>query len=240
MLLSSDILQYLKRTTRAFRWKEVGGLENLNDNYAELTWDTNFDPNEIDLQEDRFVFAIDLGDGVGNDYTVINIFKVELQSRAMIAKMKEFDSEASFFRLKQVGIYRSNSHSIEDVTKLLEGLIFDVFHEDIVRIVLEINFKGNVVIEKLNKHRKFYPDIIMHTLHSMSSQIFKPGVKIRSDNKEMFSRELRNLIKTKKVVSIDIKQSINFAFNNSLKGEEVREDIKRVAKELAKLIDCLI
>jgi hypothetical protein len=208
MLLASDVIQYLKRTSGNYRWKEVGGLENLNDNYAELTWLNDFDPNTLDLEEDRFVFAIDLGDGVGNDYTVINIFKVELQSKAMIRKIKEFEDEASFFRLKQVGMYRSNVHSIDDVSKLLEMLVFEVFHEDIVRIVLEINFKGNVIIEKLNKHRKFYPDIIMHTSHSMTSKVFKPGVKIRSDNKEMFSRELRKLVKAKRII-ITEKTTVN-------------------------------
>ncbi|MCK9575389.1 MAG: terminase family protein [Candidatus Pacearchaeota archaeon] len=200
MLLSSQILQYLKRTTKEFKWKEVDELEDLNDNYAELTWHPNFDPNEIDVDKDRFVFAVDLSDGVGSDSTVINIMKLELQSNAMIRKITEYSNESSFYRLRQVGMYRSNLHSIDDVAKILEALIFNVFHEDIVRIVLEINFKGNVIIEKLSKHKDYYPEIFMHTFHSVASQIFRPGVKIKADNKEMFSRELRNLIKNKRIV----------------------------------------
>lgn len=200
MLLSSGLLRFLKRTTTHYKWKELSGLEELDDNYAELTWHPSFDPDKIDLENDRYVLAVDLADGVGNDYSVINIFKLELQSGAMIRKTKDFNDESSFFRLRQIGMYRSNVHSIDDVSKILEMLVFNVFHEEITRIVMEINFKGNVVIEKLAKNRNFYPEIFMHTFHSMTSQIFRPGVKIKSDNKEMFSRELRNLIKNRRIV----------------------------------------
>lgn len=200
MLLSSQILSYLKRTTVNFRWKEVNGLEDLDDNYAELKWHPSFEPNDIDLENDRFVLAVDLSDGVGNDYSIINIFKLELQSPAMIRKTSDFNDEASFFRLRQVGIYRSNVHSIDDVSKILEMLVFNVFHEEIARVVMEINFKGNVVIEKMTKNKKFFPEIFMHTFHSITSQLYRPGVKIKSDNKEMFSRELRNLIRNKKII----------------------------------------
>jgi hypothetical protein len=199
MLLSSQILAYLKRTVTNFKWKEVVDLEDLDDNYAELTWHPSFDPNAID-KDDRFILAIDLGDGVGNDYSVINIFKLELQSRAMIKKISDFTDEASFFRLRQVGIYRSNVHSIDDVSKILELLVFNVFNEERARIVMEINFKGNVVYEKLSKNKNFYPEIFMHTFHSITSNVFRPGVKIKTDNKEMFSRELRNLIRLKKII----------------------------------------
>lgn len=200
MLLTSRILEYLKRTTKEYKWKEVEGFEELNDMYGELTWNPSFDPNAIDLENDRFIMAVDLGDGVGNDYSVINIFKIEMQSKAMIKKMKDYSDETGFFRLRQIGMYRSNVHSIEDVTKILEMLIFNVFHEEIVRVVMEINFKGNVVLERLSRNRNFYPEIFMHTFHSLTAQIYKPGVKIKTDNKELYSRELRNLIATKKII----------------------------------------
>lgn len=200
MLLTSNLLQYIQRTSSEFIWKEVNELEDLDDNYAELTWNKHFDPNSIAYDLDRYILAVDLGDGVGNDYTIINIFKIEIQSSAMIRKESNFSDESSFFRLRQVGLYKSNMHSIDDVAKILEELIFNVFNEEIARIVMEINFKGNVMIEKLAKNKKFYPEIFMHTFHSISSQVFKPGVRIKTDNKEMFSRELRNLIKNKRII----------------------------------------
>jgi len=200
MLLSSNILTYLKRINNEFKWKEVYALEDLDDNYNELRWDDKFDPNNIDSNTDRFVLSIDVGDGVGEDYTVCNIFKIEIQSLAMIRKIGTFENEASFFRLKQVGMWRSNTHSVEDFSKILSYIVFNVFNQDIVRIVLEINFKGSVIIEKLEKHDEFYPEIFIHSLHSLASNILKPGIKIKTDNKEMYSRELRNMIKNKKII----------------------------------------
>jgi hypothetical protein len=200
MLLSSEILLYIKRISKNFKWKELNGLDDLEDNYAELKWHPDFDPNRIDLKKDRFVMSVDIGDGIGSDYTVCNIFKLELQSFVQIRKIKDYEDESSFFRLKQVGIWRSNVYSVDDFSKILEALVFKVFQQDIVRIVLEINFKGNVVIEKVSRNSNYYPEIFMHTLHSLAAAIFKPGVKIKSDNKEMFSRELKNLIKTKRII----------------------------------------
>lgn len=200
MLLTSDVLMYIKRTSRNYKWKEVNELDDLNDNYAELKWHPDFNPNTINIDKDKFVFSIDVGDGVGNDYTVCNIFKLELQSLSMIRKIQTYEDESAFFRLRQVGMWRSNIHSVDDFSRILEALIFKVFHQDIVRVVLEINFKGNVVIEKLSRNPDYYPEIFMHTLHSLNAVILKPGVKVKSDNKEMYSRELKNLIKQKYII----------------------------------------
>lgn len=200
MLLSSDILTYLKRIKNEFKWKEINELEDLDDQYNELRWDDSFDPNNINPETDRFVLSIDLGDGVGEDYTICNIFKVEIQSLSMIRKIGTFENEASFFRLRQVGIWRSNTYSVEEFSNILSYLVFNVFNQNIVRIVLEINFKGSVVINRLERHEEYYPEIFIHTLHSLASNILKAGVKIKTDNKEMYSRELRNMIRSKKII----------------------------------------
>lgn len=200
MLLSSRILQYLKRIKKHYVWKEVDDFDDFEGAYDELRWHPDFDPNTIDKEKDKFVFAVDVGDGVGADYTVCNIFKIEIQSVAMIRKTQNIEDESSFFRLRQVGIWRSNTHSVDDFSYILEKLVFNVFNPDIVRIVLEINFKGNVIIEKLSRNRDYYPEIFMHTQHAASNNYLKPGVKIKSDNKEMYSRELKNLIKQKRLI----------------------------------------
>ena len=222
MLLNSQILLYLKRIAKKYVWKEVNDFDDFDGSYDDLKWEPKFDPNSINKKTDRFVFSIDMADGVGNDYTICNIFKIEPQSTSMIRKTSVISDESSFFRLKQVGMWRSNVHSVDDFCYILENLLYNVFSSDCVRVVLEINFKGNVVIEKMSKHRDYYPEIFMHTLHAAGNNFLKAGVKIRSDNKEMFSRELKNLIKNKRIVVNEIKtfeELSAFGLNKSGKYE---------------------
>lgn len=42
---------------------------------------------------------------------------------------------------------------------------------------------------------------------------------------------------SKKGSGVDIKQSINFAFNNSAKGNEIKAEMQRLYKDLAKFKD---
>ena len=83
---------------------------------------------------------------------------------------------------------------------------------------MEVNFKGNLVFERLSKNREFYPEIFLFTKHSMSNDTLKLGVKIQKDNKESYARELRNLIQTRKIVVNEHKtfeELSSFGINNA-------------------------
>jgi hypothetical protein len=205
MLLSPSIASYLKRIKKKFIWKEIDVLEDIGDPYGELVWDPLFDLDNINMNTDRFVVAIDLADGVGNDYTVCNIFKLELQSKAIIRKTKIVENEGSFYRLRQIGMWRSNVFSIEDFSRVLEQIIYNIFGANITKIVLETNFKGNIIIDRLAKHQDYFPEIFMYTLHSTGAVIQKQGVRIRSDNKELYAREMKNLIRSRRLVLLEEK-----------------------------------
>lgn len=199
MLINNELSQLITKLAHKYEWKEVDALYDLPYEYTELTWDKNFDPNNID-ETDQFVFAIDIADGIGGDFTVINIFRLESQSLAKIKQAKEVEGESSFIRLRQVGLYHCNNRSVDDVSKLLHLLLFKVFDQDHVRIVMETNFKGQVLYEKISANYDFYPEIFMHTRHSKVLQIRKPGVKITHENKEMYCRELRKILEQRKII----------------------------------------
>jgi hypothetical protein len=133
------------------------------------------------------------------------MFKLEPQSAAMVRKTRDWRDETSFFRLKQIGTFRSNTHSVDEVAKVLEILVFEVFNFENVSIVLEINFKGSIIADKLSRHRNYYPEIFLHTKHSINDDNLKQGVKIQKDNKEAYSRELRVLIQNKRIVLTDLR-----------------------------------
>ena len=136
----------------------------------------------------------------------------------MVRKSRDWNDETSFFRLYQVGMFRSNVHSVEESAKVLEILVFRTFHHEYCKIVMEVNFKGNVVYERLAKNHEFYPEIFLHTRHSVANETLKLGVKIQKDNKEAYSRELRTLIQAKKVVLTEkrtFEELSSFGINNA-------------------------
>lgn len=202
MLIDSDLATFIARVAKKYVWKEIPELFNLPFDYGDLKWYPDFDPTDID-ENDRFVFAIDVADGIGGDYTVINIMKLECQSRAKIRTTKEVDNEMSFFRLRQVGLFHSNMHSVEDVSRLLTLLIFKVFNPDLVRVVMETNFKGDLMYERVSAYPDFYEDIFMHTQHSKTGRYRKPGVKITGENRDMYCRELKKLIANRRIIITD-------------------------------------
>jgi hypothetical protein len=200
LLFDSHTLMLMKRTAKEFMCKETDPFLDYPDLNNNLKWLPSFDPGDSDNTDQSFVLAVDIGDGVGRDFSVINIFQLTPQSIAGVRKTRDFIDETSFFRLNQVGIFRSNVHSVEEMSKVLEILVFELFNFDKCKVVLEINFKGNIVFEKLSKNREFYPEIFLYTKQSIANDTLKLGVKIQKDNRETYCRELRTLVRDKKLV----------------------------------------
>src|SRR5690606_25507743 len=134
-----------------------------------LLWNPSF--SLYDIPDSKFVFSIDIADGAGKDYSIINIFIIEAMSKAAIRKMStdRIVDEASFFRLKQVGLFRSNKAGVDELAKICDILLFKVFNPDNVRISLEMNFKGDLFVEKISNNSEYYEEILLHTRHSIKT-----------------------------------------------------------------------
>ena len=65
----------MKRVSKHFECKETDAFIDYPDLNNQLKWLPSFDPGHRMHKESRFAFAIDIGDGVGRDYSVINIFQ---------------------------------------------------------------------------------------------------------------------------------------------------------------------
>lgn len=218
LLLSASTLNFMKRIARNYQHVELDDFLDYPDLQEALKWHPEYDPASRDIREEKIVFAIDIGDGVGRDYTVINIFRLEPKSRAMIRQTRDWTDETSFFRLKQIGMFRSNKLSVEEMAKCLEILVFDMYNHENIKVVMEINFKGNLVFERLSRNREFYPELFLYTRHSINNDQMKLGVKIQKDNKESYARELRNVLQHKRVVLTEVKtfeELSAFGINNA-------------------------
>ena len=206
LLFDSNTLMLMKRTCKEYKWVELDPFLDYPELNTALKWHPDFEPDrEFDEKADKFVMSVDLGDGVGRDYSVINIFKLEPKSPSKTRSTKDWADESASFKLKQVGMFRSNAHSVEEVSKVLEILTFELFHYESVKIVLEINFKGHAIIDRISKNRDYYPEIFLHTKHSVANDQLKIGVKLQKENRESYFREMRNLAKDRKIVVNEVR-----------------------------------
>ncbi len=216
MALDRITMKKISKFQTNYIWQEIDELEDEGIRYDKLVWDPKYRDFDFSM-DDKFIISVDISEGAGKDYSVINIFKVEEQSLAKIKTMRKFDDEGSFFRLRQIGVYRDNRTSIDDLSKILKVLVFEFFEEENVKIVLEMNHKGELIVNKLEQHRNYFPEIFIHTKHSMNADHLNIGVRLNKSNKPFFCSEMAYLIKSGRMVITEkasVLEALNFGIDN--------------------------
>jgi hypothetical protein len=160
-------------------------------NYDNLKWieDTNiFSFDEI--KNYHMVISVDLAEGLGQDYSVINFF------RLMMKDEKEWgtnlESVTDLFKLEQVGLFRSNIISIPELAELLYLLCFDVMNPNKLGVVLEVNMFGGELLGKMkdlfNGRNDFSSHIFFRYKHRADAVKTDIGIKLRQ-NKNLYVKE---------------------------------------------------
>lgn len=200
LLLGSNELKKIKANEVEYEWRDIDVLEDVGLPYDNFRWHPKFSLNTDTLSKNRFVLSIDLAGGGKGDFTVLNIFKVVPLPKKVIESMDDFQDESDFFGLLQVGIYRDNEIEVEDFKKILESLVVKFFNPENVRVLLEINFKGELLIDKLILNDDFPLEIFVHTKHTESARMRKPGIKYNEKNKMKYCEILRSQMRMNRVI----------------------------------------
>ena len=127
-LLSEQIIEFLLNNKKNYVYQELYELENkLRFSYKGLKWiddDDLFRP--IDRKIDKFVISVDISEGLGQDYSVINIFKIDKKDINLIEAQKlSYKSITDFVNLTQIGIFRSNLVSVKQLAEILYLIVFE-------------------------------------------------------------------------------------------------------------------
>ena len=113
-----------------------------------------------------------------------------------------------FFKIDQVAVFRSNEHVIEDFAKVLYILAIDIFYFENVKMIIEYNTYGTVLIQYLRsifpQTNDFDDDMIVRFRHRHDAKTLKPGIKLKSDNKAIFCQNFAKLYKTNRINITDI------------------------------------
>jgi hypothetical protein len=243
LLLGSNELRKIRRNETEYFWKEIECLHDSGISYENLLWHPKFDLEKCDLPGKKFVLSIDLSGGGSGDFTVINIFKVTPLPMEVMNRIDEFEDEADFFGLVQVGVFRDNEIKLEEFSKILQLMCTELFTVDRVKVALEMNFKGELLYDKLMQRDDFFDEMFLFTKHTESARVLKPGIKYNEKNKMKYCEMLRSLIKADRILINEKKWTVpelfTFGLNNrgTYSSQSGHDDVAMTLVNLPGLFD---
>jgi len=193
-LLSETLIDHMTKNKRTYEWEAFDEFSKLKFSYQDMKWlqdDEHFSP--IQRKNYKIIISVDISEGLGQDYSIINIFKLESKSKELIESQKhKYKSIVDFFCLRQVGLFRSNLISVQQLSELLYITAFEFFNPDNVKIVLEINAYGNELLAHLpnvfDGRNDYGSSIFFRFKHRADALEEKIGLKV-GDNKNILVKE---------------------------------------------------
>ena len=214
LLLSSDELKRLKRDEAEYIFHEFDDLDDLGLDYSQLKWHPDFDILDIEDSNKFFVFSIDLAEGIGRDHSIINIFELDSLTYEDIEKLESPGGITDFFSLRQVGLFRSNIHSIENFAKILYTMSVKIFDQENLRLVIEYNVYGAELMKNLitlyPTSNDFDEDCVVRYHHRVGAKVKQPGLRMNKDLKKIYCEKMKALVMSGKI-QLNERQSIQEA-----------------------------
>ena len=205
-LLNESLIDDLIKHKVDFKWEQIDDFDRkLRFSYKDLKWiddDTIFMP--IQRNTTRVIISVDISEGLNQDYSVINIFKIAPKPTDLIESQKmSYTNIVDFFRLEQIGIFRSNIISVKQLSELLYMIAFEYFNYDNVKIVLEVNTYGNELLAHLphvfDGNNNFGSFVFLRYKHRSDALEEKIGLKV-GDNKGLMVKDYQYLMENRSFV----------------------------------------
>lgn len=209
LLLSPGTMKNIRKNAKKFIWHDIEEFENAHiDTEGFLSFHPGFDIEEAGNEEKYYLFTVDIAEGNGGDYSVINMFEVEPLPDKDIEDYINPGAMYDFFRINQIGIFRSNEHPIEDFAKILYILALDVFNAENVKLIIEYNTYGSILLQYLSTvfpgRNEFEDELVLRFKHRHDAKSPKPGIRLKSDNKSVFCQNFKKFIEINRVKINDI------------------------------------
>lgn len=208
LLMDPVDLKKMRKRMQKYVHQELDEFENIGiDVEGFLKWDPNFDIEDARFSESFWLFDVDIAEGNGGDYSVINIFQISPMELKEIENVQNPGAMYDFFKLKQVARFRSNEHVIEDFAKVLYTLAIDIFYNENVKMVVEFNTYGTVLFQYLRtvfpQRNDFDEEMLIRFRHRHDARTLKPGIKLKADNKAIFCQNFSKLYKNNRIEITD-------------------------------------
>ena len=209
LLLSPQTMKIMRKNAKKFIWHDIEDFDNIHiDTKDCLGFHPDFDIDSAANSDKYYLFSVDIAEGNGGDYSVINVFEVEPMEDKDIEAFISPQAMYDFFKLNQVATFRSNEHPIEDFAKILYTLALDVFNPENVKMIIEFNTYGSILLQYLRTvfagRNDFEDEMVLRFKHRHDSRTLKPGLRLKSDNKSVFCQNFKKMVELNKMRVNDI------------------------------------
>jgi len=209
LLLSPGTMKQIRQSAKKFEWYDFEEFDNIHiDTKGYLAFHPDFDPEEAGSSGRYYLFSVDIAEGNGGDSSVINIFEVEPMEDKDIENFVSPGAMYDFFKLNQIGVFRSNEHPIEDFAKILYTLAIDIFNSENTKLIIEYNTYGSILIKYLSTvfpgRNDFEDEMILRFKHRHDARTLNPGIRLKSDNKSVFCQNFKKQIELNRIKINDI------------------------------------
>lgn len=167
-------------------------------------------PDLFDIREAKnyhIMYGLDLGEGLGQDYSVINIFRLMPKTPENIKKNKhKFANIYDYFKVEQIGIFRNNIYSLNEVAHIFYLLAFEIFDPEKSKAVLEYNTYGGEFLSHMknvfNQENEYSDAIFFRFKHRADDKIPKVGLKVKGgkDGKKLMVKDYQTTVKKGSII----------------------------------------
>jgi hypothetical protein len=204
LLMDPVDMKRMRKRMKKYVYHDLEEFENIGiDIEGFLAWDPDFDIEDARYSENYWLFDVDIAEGNGGDYSVINVFQISPMDLKEIELISNPGAMYDFFKLRQVARFRSNEHIIEDFAKVLYTLAIDIFYAENVKMIVEYNTYGTTLFNYLRtvfpQKNDFEDEMILRFKHRHDSRSLKPGIKLKADNKTIFCQNFAKLYKNNRI-----------------------------------------
>lgn len=177
-----------------YSWDNIEILNKLRFTYDEL----RFHPDFIHTERKKIygISTIDISEGLGQDYTVMNFFKLMIKDIEWL-KTHKIKNLYDAFYLKQIAIYQHNRLHPTELADLFYLLQFEYFDPEKWKCVFEVNGPGGRFYDALPKcfdQNNNYGDFIhVRYKHNQNNTFKRPGIKVTSNKKDQVKLYITNI-----------------------------------------------
>jgi hypothetical protein len=205
-LLNEAIIDELLKNKKHYLHEPIFEFDKkLKFSYTDLKWiddDNAFIP--LMRKDYKIVISVDISEGLGQDYSIINIFRVSEKPKDLIELQRpSYKSIVDFFRLEQIGIYRNNYISVKQLAELLYMIVFEYLNPDNCKVVVELNNYGNTLFAELphvfDGNNNYGSSVFVRYKHRADATEEKVGLKV-GENKNLMVKDYQDLMQTKAFV----------------------------------------
>ncbi|MCK9417052.1 terminase family protein, partial [Candidatus Dojkabacteria bacterium] len=207
LLFDTDQMNKFKTDSTEFEYVQFSKLDQkLHMPYNSLKWIKNrpdlFSP--ANMKKYHIVASIDLGEGLGQDYSVLNIFRLMPKNKEEIELTAErLGNVHEYFYLEQIGLFRVNNWSVAEFAELFYLVMFELFDVEKSKVVLEYNTYGATLISELPKifegNHNYSSGIFLRYKHRKDDDKVKIGIKVTGGeneaSKKLLVKDLQGAVK---------------------------------------------